>query len=48
LYSAGLTNLQGEIDANTQKIKNQGLKEQQKIQSFGNVASNLVSGFWNS
>jgi hypothetical protein len=46
LYSAGLTNLQGEIDSNTQKIKNQGLKEQQKIQSFGNVASNLVSGFW--
>ena len=46
LYSAGLTDLQGEIDANTQKIKNQGLKEQQKIQSFGNVASNLVSGFW--
>jgi hypothetical protein len=46
LYSAGLTNLQGEIDANTQKIKNQGLKEQQKIQSFGNVASSLVSGFW--
>ena len=46
LYSSGLTDLQGEIDANTQKIKNQGLKEQQKIQSFGNVASNLVSGFW--
>jgi hypothetical protein len=46
LYSAGLTNLQGEIDANTQKIKNQGAKEQQKIQSFGNVASSLVSGFW--
>jgi len=46
LYSAGLTNLQGEIDSNTQKIKNQGLKEQQKIQSFGNVASSLVSGFW--
>ena len=46
LYSAGLTNLQGEIDSNTQKIKNEGLKEQQKIQSFGNVASSLVSGFW--
>lgn len=46
LYSAGLTNLQGEIDANTQKIKNEGAKEQQKIQSFGNVAASLVSGFW--
>lgn len=46
LYSAGLTNLQGTIDKETQKLKNEGMKEVQKIQSFGNVASSLVSGFW--
>jgi hypothetical protein len=46
LYSAGLTNLQGEIDKQTQKLKNEGMKEVQKISSFGNVAANLVSGFW--
>lgn len=46
LYSAGLTNLQGEIDQQTQKLKNEGMKEVQKIQSFGNVASSLVAGFW--
>jgi hypothetical protein len=46
LYSAGLTNLQGEIDKETQKLKNEGSKEVAKISSFGNVASNLVSGFW--
>lgn len=46
LYSAGLTNLQGEIDNENQKLKNEGAKEVQKISSFGNVASSLVSGFW--
>jgi hypothetical protein len=46
LYSAGLTNLQGEIDKETQKIRNQGTKDVANITSFGNVASNLVSGFW--
>jgi hypothetical protein len=46
LYSAGLTNLQGEIDKETQKLKNEGQKEIANITSFGNVASNLVSGFW--
>lgn len=46
LYSAGLTNLQGEIDKESQKLKNEGAKEVQKISSFGNVASSLVSGFW--
>jgi hypothetical protein len=46
LYSAGLTNLQGDIDRETQKFKNEGMKEVQKIQSFGNVASSLVAGFW--
>jgi hypothetical protein len=47
LYSAGLTNLQGEIDKETQKLKNEGQKEIANISSFGNVAANLVSGFWN-
>jgi hypothetical protein len=46
LFSAGLTNLQGEIDKETQKIRNQGTKDVANITSFGNVASNLVSGFW--
>ena len=46
LYSAGLTNLQGEIDKETQKLKNEGSREVAKINSFGSVASNLVSGFW--
>ena len=46
LYSAGLTNLQGDIDKETQKLKNEGQKEIANITSFGNVASNLVSGFW--
>jgi len=31
LYSAGLTNLQGEIDKETQKLKNEGAKEVAKI-----------------
>ena len=46
LYSAGLTNLQGEIDKETQKLKNEGSKEVAKIGATGNVYSNLVSGFW--
>jgi hypothetical protein len=46
LFSAGLTNLQGEIDKETQKIRNEGTKDVANITSFGNVASNLVSGFW--
>jgi hypothetical protein len=46
LYSAGLTNLQGEIDKETQKLKNEGTKEVAKIGAMGNVYSNLVSGFW--
>jgi hypothetical protein len=46
LYSAGLTNLQGQIDQETQKLKNEGAKEVKKIESFGNVAASLVSGFW--
>jgi len=46
LYSSGLTNLQGEIDKETQKLKNEGSKEVAKIGATGNVYSNLVSGFW--
>ena len=46
LYSAGLTNLQGEIDKETQKLKNEGTKEVAKIGAMSNVYSNLVSGFW--
>lgn len=46
LYSAGLTNLQGEIDKETQKLKNEGTKEVTKIGAAGSLYSNLVSGFW--
>ena len=46
LFSAGLTNLQGEIDKETQKLKNEGTKEVAKIGAAGGLYSNLVSGFW--
>ena len=46
LYSAGLTNLQGEIDKETQSLKNEGSKEVAKIGAAGSLYSNLVSGFW--
>ena len=46
LYSAGLTNLQGEIDKETQALKNEGSKEIARINRETNVFSNLVSGFW--
>jgi hypothetical protein len=46
LYSAGLTNLQGEIDKETQSLKNEGTKQVAKIGAAGNLYSNLVSGFW--
>jgi hypothetical protein len=46
LFSAGLTNLQGEIDKETQKLKNEGTKEVAKIGATGSIYSNLVSGFW--
>jgi len=46
VFSAGLTNLQGEIDKETQKLKNEGTKEVAKIGSAGALYSNLVSGFW--
>lgn len=46
LYSAGLTNLQGEIDKETQSLKNEGSKQVAKIGAAGGLYSNLVSGFW--
>ena len=46
LYSAGLTNLQGEIDKETQSLKNEGSKQVAKIGAASNLYSNLVSGFW--
>ena len=46
LYSAGLTNLQGEIDKETQSLKNEGSKQIAKIGAAGSLYSNLVSGFW--
>ena len=46
LYSAGLTNLQGEIDKETQSLKNEGSKELARINRETGVFSNLVSGFW--
>lgn len=47
LYNAGLTNLQGEINKETQSLKNEGAKEVAKIQAAGDLYSGLVSGFWN-
>jgi hypothetical protein len=45
LYSAGLTNLQGEIDKETQKLKNEGTKEVARIGAAGSLYSNLVGSF---
>jgi hypothetical protein len=46
LYSAGLTNLQGDIDANVQKLKNEGSKAVARIGAASNLYSGLVSGFF--
>jgi len=45
LYSAGLTNLQGEIDKETQKLKNEGQKELAKVSSQGSIYNSLVGSF---
>ena len=45
LYSAGLTNLQGEIDQEVQKLKNQGTKDIANISKESNILGNLVSSF---
>ena len=46
MYNAGLTNLQGQIDKDTQKIKNEGSRDVAKIGTQGQMLSNLTSGFW--
>jgi len=45
LFSAGLTELQGDIDKETQKIKNQGAKDIAKIQQEGSIYGQLLGGF---
>jgi hypothetical protein len=46
MYNAGLTNLQGQIDKDTQKIKNTGATDVAKISTQGQLLSNLTAGFW--
>jgi hypothetical protein len=46
MYNAGLTNLQGQIDKDTQKIKNEGTADVAKIGTQGQLLSNLTAGFW--
>ena len=45
LFSAGLTNLQGEIDKETQKIKNQGAKDIARIQADSGLYNLISSAF---
>jgi hypothetical protein len=45
LYSAGLTNLQGEINKETTKLKVEGQKELQKIKDEGGIYRDLVGRF---
>ena len=45
LYSAGLTNLQGEINKETTKLKSEGQKELQKIKEQGGLYRSLVGSF---
>ena len=45
LYSAGLTNLQGEIDKETQKLKNEGMEKVQRIAAQGDIYQSLVGAF---
>lgn len=45
LYSAGLTNLQGEIDKETQKLKNESSKDLARIQAQGSLYNTLVGSF---
>lgn len=48
LYTAGLKNLQGEIDKELTSIKTEAQKDVARVQRESNVYGNLVSGFWNS
>lgn len=45
VYSAGLTNLQGEIDKETQKLKNEGAKDIARIQNTGDMYKSLIGSF---
>lgn len=45
LYSAGLTNLQGDIDKETQKLKNKGATDVAKIGSTGDLYKALIGSF---
>lgn len=45
LYSAGLTNLQGDIDKETQKLKNEGAKDVARIGAAGDLYKGLVGSF---
>ena len=45
LYSAGLTNLQGDIDKETQKLKNEGARDVAKIGAAGDIYKGLVGSF---
>lgn len=45
LYSAGLTNLQGEINKETTKLKSEGQKELQKIKGQSDLYKSLVGTF---
>jgi hypothetical protein len=45
LYSAGLTNLQGDIDKETQKLKNKGATDVAKIGSAGDMYKALIGSF---
>jgi len=45
LYSTGLTNLQGDIDKETQKLKNEGGREIARIGKEGDIYQSVVSAF---
>ena len=47
MYNAGLTNLQGQIDKDVQKIKDAGTQATARIGTQGQLLSNLTAGFWN-
>ena len=45
LYSAGLTNLQGDIDKSLQKLKNEGSRETARISKEGDIYTSVVQAF---
>ena len=45
IYSAGLTNLQGNIDKDTQQLKNEGAAEVAKITKEGGIYTSLIGAF---